>query len=169
MNTVYALVNNENGELFYVGCTKQKYPCKRKRNHIERSKEGIRKNKCCEYIKNCNFDISLVVLEKFEGDQNKRFEREQFYIDLHKPIANTTGARSIPPFMGGNNKKRFNDDFFNLLGKMPDYKLAEKFQTNKKTVMRHRNNLKIPSYSSVSGNNGKFKNGNYPKRWLTYG
>ena len=155
--------------MFYIGCTKQYYPCKRKCSHIELAKKGIRKDKCVEYIRACNYDIHQIILHKFDGDQNLAYAIEQHFIDKFKPCGNTTGARSVPPqgngLGGGHNRKEFEPKFFEMLGSMPDYKLAEIYKTNKHTVQRHRKRLGIISYAEKTGNNGKIKLGEPHRRW----
>lgn len=53
-----------------------------------------------------------------------------------------------------------------LLGTMPDYKLAEQINLTKCQVARERKRRGILSYATTSGNDGKYKLGHYPTRWL---
>lgn len=45
MYRIYALINNLNQEIFYIGQSKQKYICKRKANHIEDAKNNVKTHK----------------------------------------------------------------------------------------------------------------------------
>lgn len=74
---------------------------------------------------------------------------------------------SKPPEMGGWNKKKFPEEIINLLGKLPDYKIAEKTKTNKTTIARLRKKLKINSYATQTGNKGQFDGKGLHPRWKT--
>ena len=78
---------------------------------------------------------------------------------------NREELRKIPP-MGGWNKIKLPQDIIDKLGTMPDYKLAEIAGVGKKCIARNRKALEIKSYAEQTGNDGKAKQGDYPKRWL---
>jgi hypothetical protein len=71
-----------------------------------------------------------------------------------------------PPKMGGHNKIQFPENIIALLGKMPDWKLASIAGVSKPAIRRARIELNIPSYAETTGNNGQYKYGNNPARWL---
>lgn len=155
---VYALIDHTNNKIFYVGSSRQFHLCKRKANHIEDAKKGIQTKKC-DIIRKCNYSIQLIIL--FEGIGNKEFqiEKEQFFIDIFKPIGNISGARSVPPKMGGHNKVEISQEIYDQLGKIPDYKLGNKYNLSKEVIMRARKENSIPSYAQSTGNDGRMKKG----------
>lgn len=159
MYRIYALVNNLTNEIFYVGHSTQKYICKRKGNHIEDARNNVKTHKKNLYIRACNYQITLKVLEECEGTKEQAYPREQFYMDLYKPCCNLSPARNKPPNMGGWNKTIFPNEMYDLLGTMPDYKLAEKFNSNKHTISRIRKEKNIKSYAEQTGNDGRRKKG----------
>jgi hypothetical protein len=71
-----------------------------------------------------------------------------------------------PPPMGGWNKLELPKDIIDDMGKYPDYVLAKRMGVDKSIIMRRRNSMGIPPYAETTGNNGKFKKGGYPLRWL---
>jgi len=71
-----------------------------------------------------------------------------------------------PPKMGGHNKIQFPENIIALLGKMPDWKLASIAGASKPAIRRARTERNIPSYAETTGNNGQYKYGNSPSRWL---
>ena len=159
MYRIYALINNLNQEIFYIGQSKQKYICKRKANHIEDAKNNVKTHKKNIYIRACDYQITLKVLEEINGNLEDAYLREQYYIDLYKPCCNISRAKTTPPKMGGYNKTIFPLELYNLLGTMPDYILAEKFNSNKRTIARIRKEKGIKSYAEQTGNNGRHKVG----------
>lgn len=161
---VYALVNPMDKSIFYVGSSFQKYTCKRKANHLEEARKGMITKKC-EIIRELNFNIDLIELFKGHGNLKNQLDKEQEFIELYKPIGNIVGAYSIPPPMGGHNKTYFTEEDLVLLGTMPDYKLAEKLNSNKYTIARIRRERNILSYAKFTGNNGKIKFGEAHRRW----
>lgn len=52
------------------------------------------------------------------------------------------------------------------LGKMPDHILASQAGVNKSTIRRNRIKRGIISYGDRTGDDGKYRIGNYPARWL---
>ena len=78
---------------------------------------------------------------------------------------NREELRKIPP-MGGWNKIKLPQDIIDKLGTMPDYKLGELAGVAKTVIARNRKELGIESYAKQTGNDGKAKQGDYPKRWL---
>lgn len=75
------------------------------------------------------------------------------------------GRGSMPPKMGGWNKKTFDQSILDLLGKMPDYKLAQIAKTNKYTIARLRKKRSIQSFAETTGNNGQFNGKGAHPRW----
>jgi hypothetical protein len=71
-----------------------------------------------------------------------------------------------PPAMGGHNKIQFPDNIIALLGKLPDWKLARYAGASKPAIRRARVERNIPSYAETTGNNGQYKEGQFPPRWL---
>lgn len=165
MYKVYGLKNNKTEKIFYIGLTKQKYVSKRKSQHIERAKEGKRKTKVYQMIRELNFKISYTVLEEFKGDQESAWEKEQNWINKLNPVGNTSPAKTIPPKMGGHNRKELPFEIIEQLGTMPDYKLAEKAGVSKRTILRKRQRFGVKSYAEQTGNDGKIKKGEPHRRW----
>jgi hypothetical protein len=71
-----------------------------------------------------------------------------------------------PPYMGGHNRIALSEEIIAQLGTMPDYQLAKKAKVSKEKIMRERYLRNVPSFSDSTGNNGKFKKGDRPRRWL---
>lgn len=71
-----------------------------------------------------------------------------------------------PPPMGGHNKVELTSDILDLLGTIPDYKLAKKAGVSKKVILSRRQELGIPSYAESTGKDGKYEKGHYPQRWI---
>lgn len=165
MYKIYGLNSSRTGKVFYVGSTKQKYVSKRKCHHVERAKEGIRTAKLYEIIRGLSYQISFVILEEFEGNQEIAWEKEQFWIDKLNPVGNTDKAKGTPPKMGGHNRLEIESDVIDKIGTMPDYKLAEQAGISKYTIARRRRNLGIKSYAEQTGNDGKIKKGEKHRRW----
>jgi hypothetical protein len=67
--------------------------------------------------------------------------------------------------MGGWNKKVLAPDIIEMLGKMPDYRLAELAGVSKAAIAHARKERGILSYGEATGNDGKVKLGDVPKRW----
>lgn len=86
------------------------------------------------------------------------YYREQMGISA----ADDNSRKKPPPQMGGHNKKNIDES---LLGKMPDYILAEKFGVEKSCIARRRRKHKILSYAEQTGNDGKIKIGEPHRRW----
>lgn len=70
-----------------------------------------------------------------------------------------------PPLMGGHNKITLSEDIINLLGKMPDAKLAKLANCSKPVINRARLARNIKSYAETTGNDGKIKKGEKHRRW----
>lgn len=75
------------------------------------------------------------------------------------------GRNSKPPPMGGHNKLDLSKEIIDLMGTMPDYKIAEKYNLCKTVIARRRKALSIPSYAEKTGNTGKFFKGMEHPRW----
>ncbi len=71
-----------------------------------------------------------------------------------------------PPPMGGHNKIELPEWVIKELGKHPDYKLGKMANVSKYTIQRARVARGIASFAKQTGNNGTFKKGNFPGRWL---
>ncbi|NTW50648.1 MAG: HNH endonuclease [Chlorobiales bacterium] len=67
------------------------------------------------------------------------------------------GRNSPPPYMAGHNRLTLPKACLNQLGKKPDYILGEQFGVSKYTIARNRHVKGIPSYASMTGNDGRFK------------
>ena len=74
-------------------------------------------------------------------------------------------GRVVIPAMGGHNKITLSDEAISMLGKMPDYKLAQIYGANKRKYMEERHKRNIPSYAESTGNTGKFIKGGTHPRW----
>ena len=70
------------------------------------------------------------------------------------------------PIVAGWNKITLPQSIIDKMGSMPDYKLAELAGVSKSVIARNRRALGIESYAQKTGNDGKAKKGDYPKRWL---
>lgn len=66
----------------------------------------------------------------------------------------TKGRNSPPPNNAGWNKKDIPED---LLGTIPDYKLAKQIGVDRTVIMRRRQRLKIQSYAERTGQTGRFQ------------
>lgn len=66
---------------------------------------------------------------------------------------------------GGWNRIDLKPEWTAKLGTMPDYKLAAEAGTCKEVIARHRAASGIAPYALTTGNNGRYKHGNYPARW----
>lgn len=75
------------------------------------------------------------------------------------------GRAVPPPNMGGWNRLALNKKILSELGKKPDYLIAAKYGVSKRTILRRRQALNIPSYASQTGNSGKFFVGMEHPRW----
>ena len=84
---------------------------------------------------------------------------------MHIEASNNKRRMKPPPNMGGWNKVELPQEILGLLGKEPDYLLAERLGVSKSVVARARRKQGIKSYAEITGNNGKYKKGNYPARW----
>jgi hypothetical protein len=141
----------------YIGCSKQKYLCKRKAQHIEKA---INNNKKDLWIRSINYNIGIQLIEDNIETLETAQIREDFYINKFKAtITNTTGAKSIPPYMAGHNYIKLPERFISELGTMPDYLLAKKYGVCKPKIRRERIKRKIISYADITGNNGQYKAG----------
>ena len=88
-------------------------------------------------------------------------------------VAEKRRSLGIPPYVtvksdsiAGWNKKEFSSDIIDLMGTIPDRQLAKIANVEKSTITRKRNKLGIKSYAELTGNNGTYKNGNFPDRWI---
>lgn len=165
MYKIYGLTDLKTGKIFYIGCTKQKYICKRKGNHVERAKEGKRTANLYKLIRKLNFEIGYVVLEEFQGNKLDSLEKEQEWIEKIKPKGNTQSAKGEPPFMAGHNRIELKEEIIKKLGTIPDYELAEIARVGKKKIMTERHKRGIKSYAETTGNDGKIKKGEPHRRW----
>jgi hypothetical protein len=77
------------------------------------------------------------------------------------------GRNSKPPLMAGWNTTQFSNEDLKLFGTMPDYRLAEKLNTNKKTIGRIRKKIGIKSYAQQTGKFGTFDGKGIHPRWKT--
>lgn len=73
--------------------------------------------------------------------------------------------KSIPPNMGGWNKKTLPQEIVNQIGKMPDTQLAQIAGVDKTTIRRLRHKMGVPSYGESFGYNTCFKKGQPHPRW----
>jgi len=155
MYKIYALVENKSGEIFYIGRTKQDVR-QRFRAHKNRASlnEPTEKDNLIRLYK---FDISCTVLDSFDNYLEAK-HKEQYFIDLYKPRGNSRIANSISPKLK-NNVIEFSQEMLNELGKIADYKFAEKYKISKTATAIKRKKLNIPDYASSTGNNGKFSIG----------
>jgi hypothetical protein len=71
-----------------------------------------------------------------------------------------------PPAMGGHNKITLPENIIELLGKMSDRTLGQYIGVSKYKIQRERQSRGIPSYAETTGNNGQYKDGHFPTRWL---
>jgi len=97
-------------------------------------------------------------------DASTADERERYWIDT---LPNLFNLPNDPPAMGGHNKLALPTEVEERLGKLPDYQLAAIIGCCKTVIARRRREKGIPSYAETTGNDGKIKKGNYPKRWLS--
>jgi hypothetical protein len=81
------------------------------------------------------------------------------------PCGNRPEKRTKPPYMGGHNRIALPEGALRRLGKEPDYQIATAYGVTKGVIARARKQANIAPYSDTTGNNGKFKKGNYPARW----
>lgn len=82
------------------------------------------------------------------------------------PASYNRARNTPPPAMGGHNRIALSEWVIDLLGSMPDKKLADKAGVSKKTIIRARHARGIESYASRTGETGQFKPGCFPIRWL---
>jgi hypothetical protein len=82
------------------------------------------------------------------------------------PASYDSSRMKPPPAMAGHNRITLPDNIMELLGKMPDWKLGNLAGVSKYTIGRARHELNIPSYAESTGNNGHYKQGHFPTRWL---
>lgn len=108
--------------------------------------------------------VADAVLAEELGVSRKTITYHRGVLGIAAPYDRTRNVP--PPAMGGHNRKELPQAIMELLGTMPDAALAQKAGVSKKAIQTRRRALKIASYAAQSGNNGHFKSGHYPARWL---
>lgn len=71
--------------------------------------------------------------------------------------------------IGGWNRKEITKDCENMLGTLPDYKLAKMFGFGKKKISNERKKRCILSYAEQTGNDGRIKQNEPHRRWSKTG
>jgi hypothetical protein len=71
-----------------------------------------------------------------------------------------------PPNMGGWNKAALPQGILDRLGTAPDYLLGREAGVAKAAIARERRARGIAPYARTTGNDGQYRPGHYPSRWL---
>jgi len=71
-----------------------------------------------------------------------------------------------PPNNAGWNRVELPADVIGRLGTMPDHALAAVAGVSKKRIIKERRSRHIDSHASRTGQDGRYRDGNYPQRWL---
>lgn len=218
---IYGLVDPRDGEIRYVGRTKQKLYMRRQQHICEARKERIR-NSRAEWIRSILKEglrplithlqtvpedeqvlyegMWIEKLQNLVNDGTAKQGGTRSYIVDWTPeldallgtvadsvIAEKVGVtrkaisyrrkvlgvpasydrtRNTPPPLC--KKILLEQWIIDLLGSMPDYKLGEQAGLSKRTINRARRERGIAAYAHSTGNDGKFRPGSFPPRWIKY-
>lgn len=143
---IYGLTN-EDGEIRYVGRTTQKLK-KRLAGHICDANKGGTSNRC-EWIREIGKkNVDIVLLEENPEDESKTevwwMEYAEFLgFDLTNEIRYETGVKD--------NRWKPPKEAIEMMGEVPDRKIAEKYDVSITLVLENRNELDIEPYMDRFG------------------